>query len=97
MNTPAIVTKCDAVSLAKAIIKIDIWNQVKAGTIQQSGTIQDPDERIAYWTAQRDKYADHIKNAGFEIFPFLIPVWTVISQIFPFVLDEIKKLLNITL
>lgn len=66
-NTPAgpvpiKVVICDIVSLAKAQLKISIWEDVKNGNIIQKNTTYIAEERIQYWTANRDKYLNELKS-----------------------------------
>lgn len=91
--TPQKVIEANVLSLARAELKIDIWNDVKAGRIVQKGaTVYDPDERIQHWTALRDKYLARVK-AYVDVPEFLNILVNVLNLLGLDVVEKFKNLI----
>lgn len=97
--TPVKVIECDTTSVAKCLQKIDIWEDIKSGKIVRtvaSGTVtQDPDERIMYWTGQRDMYVKRLESYGAEALPQVSGFLGLLEKALPFIVTIAKKIFNL--
>lgn len=90
MNNELVLS--DAMRLGDAILRIRLWTRQRNGENIFKNAVYNPQERISYYEARRDRYAGYIVKHVRKGFG-LNDIFDVIEDIYKWLPDEIKEFL----